>query len=165
MSGEAAISASRRSTWSPFIRLARVGVVLGEIAGIAGKHAVTPAVRTSLCERDEMVDAGLHLAARLYPGEANAAVGASSAPIEIAALVDHVGHQPWLFPESLRPTYHPFIHQGGIRRRRKRRSLRLGHPGSARRIMLAICVFRYAVIPVVATAGAMLMVWLMAIDR
>ena len=34
----------------------------------------------------------LDLAARLYPGESNVAVGASSAPIEIAALVDHVGH-------------------------------------------------------------------------
>ena len=28
----------------------------------------------------------------------NVAIGASSAPIEIAALVDHVSHQPWLFP-------------------------------------------------------------------
>jgi hypothetical protein len=78
MSGEAAISARR--------------VALGEIAGIAGQHAVASAILTSLCERDEMVDAGLDLAARLYPGESNVAVGASSAPIEIAALVDHVGH-------------------------------------------------------------------------
>jgi len=76
----------------PLICLARVGVTLGEIAGVAGQHAVAPAVRTPLCERDEMVDAGLDLAARLYPGESNVAVGASSAPIVVAALVDHVGH-------------------------------------------------------------------------
>ena len=45
----------------PLICLARVGVTLGEIAGVAGQHAVAPAVRTSLCERDEMVDAALTL--------------------------------------------------------------------------------------------------------
>src|SRR6267142_4291627 len=82
----------------PLICLARVGVTLGEIAGVAGQHAVAPAVPTSPCEGDEMVDAGLDLAARLYPGETNVTVGASSAPIEIAALVDHVGHYSWLFP-------------------------------------------------------------------
>ena len=76
----------------PLFGLARIGVALGEIAGVAGEHAIAPAVRTSLCERDEMVDAGLDFAARLYPGKSDVAVGASSAPIEIAALVDYVGH-------------------------------------------------------------------------
>ena len=60
-----------------------VGVALGEIAGIAGQHAVASAILTSLCERDEMVDAGLDLAARLYPGQCNVAVGASSAPTAV----------------------------------------------------------------------------------
>jgi hypothetical protein len=76
----------------PLIRHPRVGVALGEIAGVAGEHAVGPAIRTSLCERDEMVDAGFDFAIPLDPWESNVAVGASSAPIEIAALVDHVGH-------------------------------------------------------------------------
>src|SRR5258705_2936300 len=67
----------------PLIRLARIGVALGEIAGVAGQHAIAPAVLTTLCERNEMVDAGLDLAARLHPGQSNVAVGAASAPIEI----------------------------------------------------------------------------------
>src|SRR5262245_58110446 len=51
----------------PLVGLARVGVALGEIAGVAGQHAVASAVLASPGERDEMVDAGLDLAARLLP--------------------------------------------------------------------------------------------------
>src|SRR6185295_2262064 len=98
----------------PLLRHARVGVALGEIAGVAGQHEVAPAILASPGERDEMVDAGLDLAARLLPGECNVAIGASSAPIEIAALVDHVGHQSWLFPRIPSSDVSPFIHQFGI---------------------------------------------------
>src|SRR5215204_4873287 len=59
----------------PLICFARVGVILGEIAGVAGEHAIALDILTSRGERDEMVDAGSDFAIPVYAGQTNAAVG------------------------------------------------------------------------------------------
>src|SRR6476661_2069076 len=52
-----------------------------------------------------MVDAGSDFAVPLYSGESNVAVGASSTPIHVAALVVQIGRGHWLFRESLHPRF------------------------------------------------------------
>src|SRR6476646_2417262 len=52
-----------------------------------------------------MVDAGSDFAVPLYSGESNVAVGASSTPIHVAALVVQIGRGHWLIQESLHPRF------------------------------------------------------------
>jgi hypothetical protein len=98
----------------PLICFARVGVVLGEIAGVAGEHAIAPDILPPLRERDEMVDAGSDFAIPFYSGQTNVAVGASSTPIHVAALVVQIGRGHRLLQESLHPGFPFSIHQLGI---------------------------------------------------
>jgi len=61
-----------------------------------------------------MVDAGPDFAIPFYSGQTNVAVGASSTPIHVAALVVQIGRGHRLLQESLHPGFPFSIHQLGI---------------------------------------------------
>src|SRR6476660_7515390 len=52
-----------------------------------------------------MVDASSDFAVPFNSWESNVAVGASSTPIHVAALVVQIGRGHWLFRESLHPVF------------------------------------------------------------
>src|SRR6478735_11959426 len=96
-----------------------------------------------------MVDAGSDLAVPFYSGESNVAVGASSTPIHVAALVVQIGRGHWLLQESLHPRFpSPYTNSAFKTTLHVRRSLWLcaAQLVSARRIMLASWDFRYGLV-------------------
>src|SRR3954452_12732625 len=92
-----------------------------------------------------MVDAGSDFAIPFYSGEPNVAVGASSTPIHVAAIVVQIGRGHWLFQESLHPRFPSPYTNPALKTTRSSRIAPV-HPVSARRIMLASCDFRYGLV-------------------